>query len=243
MPSQDVELGHFFTPDAGDDTDAIAGVVLLHDVWGLSEHFDDLASRLAGEGFGVLALEIYRRHEEVVIENPGVWMRGLGDPEILADVEAAAAFLREQPATRGRKVGVVGFCMGGMYALLAGCGAHGIDASAVFYGLLSHEHGILYDENGLDPAKKPRQPLDAVGALQCPLLGLFGEDDEFITRDDIRELQQRLAGGEVSSEVVVYPGAGHAFMNETREEAFRPEIAADAWARMVAFFRRELAAS
>lgn len=243
MPSQDVELGHFFTPDVGEKTGSIAGVVLLHDVWGLSDHFDDLAARLAGAGFGVLALEIYRRHAEVAIENPGAWMRALGDPEILADIEASAVFLRDQPATRGRKVGVVGFCMGGMYALLAGCGVDGIDASAVFYGLLSHEHGILHDEAGLDPVKKPRQPLDAVRELQCPLLGLFGEDDEFITRDDIRELEQRLAGCRAPSEVMVYPGAGHAFMNETREDAFRPEIAADAWARVVAFFQRELAAS
>lgn len=238
MPSRNVELGHFFTPA---ESGRVPGVVLLHDVWGLSEHFDDLAGRLAGAGFGVLALEIYRREANVAIENPGEWMRSLCDPEIQGDIEAAAAFLREQPETLGGRVGVVGFCMGGMYALLAGCGGQGIDAVSVFYGLLSHEHGILHSEEGLDPAKKPRQPLDAVRDLQCPLLGLFGEEDEFIPLDDIRQLEKRLAGLRPATEVVVYPGAGHAFMNETREAAFRPETARDAWARMVDFFRRELA--
>ena len=240
MPSRNVELGHFFFPDGGGGGTPLPGVVLLHDVWGLSAPFDDRARRLAEAGFGVLALEIYRRKAEVAIENPGAWMRSLSDPQIQGDIESAAAFLRDQPETRGGKVGVVGFCMGGMYALLAGCGGDGIDAVSVFYGLLSHEHGILHDENGLDPEKKPRQPLDAIGDLRCPLLGLFGEEDEFIPAEDIAALQQQLAGVATRSEVKVYAGAGHAFMNETREEAFRPEIARDAWARMVDFFRGEL---
>ena len=237
MQRQDVELGAFFHPDEG----VHPGVVLLHDVWGLSDHFCDLASRLAEAGFGVLALDIYRREASVEIENPGVWMRGLSDPQIQSDIEAAAEFLRAAPATQGHKVGVVGFCMGGMYSLLAGCGGQGIDAAVVFYGLLSHAHGILHDEAGLDPARKPRQPLDAVPDLQCPLLGLFGEEDEFIPLDDIRELEKRLAGAASPSEVIVYPGAGHAFMNETREAAFRPEIAAEAWGRMKDFLAAQLA--
>lgn len=240
MASRNVELGHFFAPEGRENSGTVPGVVLLHDVWGLSEHFDDLARRLAEAGFGVLALEIYRRQSEVAIENPGAWMRGLSDPQIQGDIEAAAGFLRDQPETRDRKVGVIGFCMGGMYALFSGCGGDGIDAVSVFYGLLSHEHGILHDEDGLDSAKKPRQPLDAVADLQCPLLALFGEADEFIPMDDIESLRQRLERVSPPSEVKVYAGAGHAFMNETRDEAFRPEIARDAWARMLDFFRREL---
>ena len=236
-----VDLGHFHAPPAAGQTPA-PGIVMLHDVWGLSEHFDDLAGRLAEQGFGVLALEIYRRESEVAIENPGAWMRNLSDPQILSDIEAAAAFLREQPETRGAKVGVVGFCMGGMYALLAGCGPSGIDAAVVYYGLLSHEHGILFDEAGLDPSKKPRQPLDALGDLACPLLALYGEDDEFVPGEDLAALEAGLAESGQSTEVKIYAGAGHAFMNETREEAFRPETASDAWARMLAFLRSALAA-
>lgn len=236
MQIQEVELGAFFHPDDG----VHPGVILLHDVWGLSDHFRDLASRLAEAGFGVLALDIYRREASVEIENPGVWMRGLSDPQIQSDIEAAAEFLGSAPATAGRKVGVVGFCMGGMYSLLAACEAKGVDAAVVFYGLLSHEHGILHDDAGLDPARKPRQPLDAARDLQCPLLALFGEEDEFVPLADIRELENRLAACPRETEVVVYPGAGHAFMNETREDAFRPKIAAKAWGRMVAFFAAQL---
>lgn len=237
MPSQNADLGYFSYPEAG----PVPGVVLLHDVWGASDHFKDLAARLSGEGFGVLALDLYRRESEVSIDNPGAWMRALSDPAVESDIEQAVAFLKEQPATLGQKVGVVGFCMGGMYALLAGCGGQGVAASVVYYGLLSHEHGILHAEEGLDPARKPRQPLDAVRDLRCPLLALFGEEDEFVPLADIRELKSRLSNCGSETEVVVYPAAGHAFMNETREEAFRPDVARDAWARMVAFFQRALA--
>ncbi len=76
MHSQDVELGYLAHPGAGSQP----GVVMIHDVWGLSDHTRDLAGRLAAEGFGVLALDLYRREGEVRIDNPGRWMRELSDP-------------------------------------------------------------------------------------------------------------------------------------------------------------------
>ena len=237
MPAADVELGYLASPDEG----PVPGVVMIHDVWGLADHTRDLAGRLAREGFAVLALDLYRRETEVKIENPGVWMRGRSDPQAIADVEEAAAFLRAHESVAGRRVGVTGFCMGGMYALLAACGARGVDASVAYYGLLSHTHGILYDEAGLDPAKKPRQPLDAAAERSCPLLCFFGDSDEFVPLADVEALCERLEGGRPHAEVVVYPGCGHAFMNDTRPEAYRPENAQRAWDRMLAFFRQQLA--
>jgi carboxymethylenebutenolidase len=239
MLTRDVDLGYLALPERQGQS-SVPGVVMIHDVWGLYDHYRDLARRLAGEGFGVLALDLYRRHAEVKIEDPGAWIRGLSDPEVQSDVEAAAAFLAREPATRGRKVAVVGFCMGGMYALLAGCSAHGISAVVPFYGLLSHSHGLLHSELGLDPERKPRSPLAAAADLQCPLLGFFGAEDNFVPPDDVRELERRTAESGQNVEVVSYPGAGHAFMNDTREEAYRPEAARDAWQRMLVFLRNQL---
>ena len=213
---------------------------MIHDVWGLADHTRDLATRLAGEGYAVLALDLYRREAEVKIENPGAWMRALSDPQVLADVQAGVDLLGSHPGSAGQPVGVTGFCMGGMYALLAACECSGVAASVAYYGLLSHEHGLLHDENGLDPSRKPRQPLDAVADLKCPLLAFFGDGDEFVPQGDVRLLDERLGRSGLPTEVVVYPGAGHAFMNDTRPDAFRPEIAEDAWARMLAFFGTHL---
>ena len=236
MQTRDVELGHLAHPDTGTHP----GVVMIHDVWGLADHTRDLAGRLAGEDFGVLAVDLYRRDPKVEISDPGEWMRQLSDPQVEADLAEAVAFLQAEPATRDQKVAVVGFCMGGMYALFAGCGVPGVSAIVPFYGLLSHEHGLLFSEEGLDPASKPRAPLDAARSLQCPLLGFFGEDDDFIPVSDVEELRARVAATGQPAELVVYPGAGHAFMNDTRADAYRPEAAADAWSRMLTFLRETL---
>ena len=82
MQAQDVPLGYFAHPDGG----PCASLVLVHDVWGLSEHARDFARRFAHEGFGVLALDLYRAKGKVEIQDPGSWMRALSDPEVLKDV-------------------------------------------------------------------------------------------------------------------------------------------------------------
>ncbi len=236
MPARNTPLGYFAGPEQG----VHPGIVMIHDVWALSEHYKELARRLSERGFGVLALDLYRREQKVEIADPGAWMRALSDPQVEGDIEDAAGFLLAEPSTAGRGVGVVGFCMGGMYALLAGCGVPGVSAIAPFYGLLSHEHGLLHSEQGLDPECKPRSPLDAARDLRCPVLAFFGADDDFVPMPDVEELERRMRATGQPTEVMIYPGAGHAFMNETRPDAFRPEIARDAWQRMVAFLAKEL---
>lgn len=236
MPSRDVELGFLAHPEG----DPVPGVVLLHDVWGLSDHIRDMAGRLAAEGFAVLALDLYRRKGRWQIQDPGAWMRELSDPGALADVQAGVAFLASDPASAGRRCGVAGFCMGGMYALLAACGCEGLSAAVPFYGILSHEHGLLHAEGGLDPARKPRQPLDAAPDLRCPMLAFFGTEDPYIPQGDVDRLKERLPAAGPPAEVVVMAGAGHAFMNDTRPDAYRPEAAREAWARTTAFLREHL---
>ena len=236
MQTEDVELGYFAHPEQG----AHPGVVLIHDVWGLSDHTRDLARRLAEAGFAVLALDLYRREGELKIEDPGAWMRALSDPQVLSDVQVALDFLAGRAETAGQRIGVIGFCMGGMYALMAACSCQKISAAVAYYGLLSHEHGILYDERGLDPARKPRPPLDYAPELRCPLLAFYGDRDEFVPLSDVRALEARLERAPHPTEVVVVPGAGHAFVNDTRADRYRPDDAKAAWAQMLAFLGAHL---
>jgi carboxymethylenebutenolidase len=236
LNTQNIEFGVQSYPCSGTHP----GIVLVHDVWGLSGHTRDLTGRLAGEGFNVLGIDLYRDLSIRKVEDPGRWIQELCDPEIISDIEAGAQYLATHPASAGRKVGVIGFCMGGMYALLAGCGGKGIEASVAFYGLLSHEHGLLENEAGLDPRRKPREPIAAASDASCPLLAFFGDDDPYITVRDVGLLEASLSGSRQVSEVVRYPGAGHAFMNDTRPEAYRSEAAADAWSRMLKFLRTHI---
>jgi carboxymethylenebutenolidase len=224
--------GYLAWPGAG----VTPGVVMIPDVWGLSDFYRGLARRLAGEGFAVLAVDPYRKTGKPAISDPAsalAWIRGLSDPLVLETMQDAVDRLAAHAAVAGRKVGITGFCMGGQYALLAACSCRGLSACAPFYGMLRYGPG-------LDPAKKPRSPLEALPDLTCPALGLYGAEDALIPAVDVRELDEGLRKSRPGGEVVLYPNAGHAFMNDTRPEMYRPAAAADAWPRLVAFLRREL---
>lgn len=227
-------LGLFVYPDDGATH---PGVVLIHDVWGLGDLYRSFAERLAAAGFAALALDLYRR--EVKIEDPGRWMRELSDPDVLRDVQAGVDFVSSHSAVEGKGVGVTGFCMGGGYALLAASSLRGIGACVAFYGLLSHEHGLLHAPD-LDPVKKPREPLRAASSLGCPTLAIYGDQDEFVPASDVHALRDVFTTVPHDTEVKVYPGCGHAFLNELRPAAHRPEPARDAWQRMLEWLHRYL---
>jgi carboxymethylenebutenolidase len=212
------------------------GVVVIPDVWGLSDHTRDVAQRLAREGFAALALDVYRKTGRPSLADPAAamaWIRELSDPLVLETVQDGIDALARQPAVAGRKLGLIGFCMGGQYAWLAACACRGLAAVAPFYGMLRYEAG-------LDGKKKPRDVLAAVAKLSCPALGLYGREDALIPNADVDELEARLARQGQPFEIVRYPGAGHAFFNDTRPALYRPDAAADAWGRLLAFLRARL---
>ena len=212
------------------------GVVVIPDVWGLSDHYRGLARRLAEAGFAALAIDPYRktgRREITDVAAALAWIRELPDPLVLETVQEAVDTLAADPAAAGRKVGVIGFCMGGQYALLAACACRGLSACAPFYGMVRYAPD-------LDPRKKPRSPLEALADLRCPVSGFYGAEDPIIPRADVAELRERGAKTGRPFEIRVYDGAGHAFLNDTRAEMYRPEAARDAWSRMLDWVHRHL---
>jgi len=230
--SEAVAEGFLAAPEHGPHP----GVVVIPDVWGLSDHTRDIAGRLANEGFAALALDIYRKTGRPSLAGPAAamkWIRELSDPLVLETVQEGIDALARSPAADGRKLGLIGFCMGGQYAWLAACACRGLSAVAPFYGMLRYAAG-------LDAKKKPRSPLDAIAELSCPALGFYGLEDALIPNADVDELEARLAKTKQPHEIVRYAGAGHAFLNDTRPAMYRPEAAADAWRRLVAFLRARL---
>ena len=210
------------------------GLVLVPDVRGLSEHYRDVARRFAAEGFFTLAVDLYSREGAPDLPDMAAvfrWMRALPDRRVLADLAAAVECLAGRSEVRADAIGITGFCMGGQYALMAACTVERLAACVSWYGMLRYAE---------TDDIKPASPLDLAPGLVCPYLGLFGADDAIIPVADVATLGSILTRAEKAFELHVYPGAGHAFFNETRPDAYRPEIAADAWRRATGFLRRHL---
>ncbi len=237
--SEAVPLGRFHRPS---DAEALPGLVLVHDVWGPSEHSHDLAADWAREGFGVLEIDLYRDLGDVAIEDVGAWIRGLSDPDVIADLEAGADWLtNESTACRGRPVGITGVCMGGMFTLLAACHSDRFTAAAPFYGMLSYDEGMLAEEGGRDLSRKPASPIECAERLRCPTLASFGCEDGFIPDAHVDALEAGFAKSGQRYEIDRHEAAGHAFLNRTRAEAYREDASAAAWARVVPFLHETLA--
>lgn len=138
-----------------------------------------------------------------------------------AALQRCVQWLRESPLCRGRRVGAVGFCMGGALVGRLACSEPDLAAGVMFYGMAP--------------------PAERIAAISCPLLALHGADDTRLVSalpDFVKAMQ---AAGK-SLEVHVYPAAPHAFFNDTRR-SYRSEAARDAWARTASFFAQHLAAT
>jgi len=194
-----------------------AGVVVLQEWWGLVPHLEDVARRFAAQGYLALAPDLYHGKSTVEQEEAQHLMDGLDWGLAATEIKGAVDFLRAQGCA---KVGVAGFCMGGALTCIAAATA-GIDAAAAFYGF--------------PPAPNPM-------ATTCPpTLIFFGENEEVFSVADAQTwAEQQRAQGVGDTEVVIYPGAGHAFFNDTREDVFHAASATDAWNRTLAHFGQHL---
>jgi carboxymethylenebutenolidase len=221
--------GYLARPAAGGGP----GLVLVPDVRGLSAHYEDVAERFAAAGFLTLAVDLYSREGAPALPDMEAilrWMAGLSDARVLADLRAAAAYLRGHPERRGG-VGVTGFCMGGQYALLAACSAATFDACVSWYGMLRYAEPTPH---------RPASPLDLAARLRCPYLGFFGADDVLVPAADVRALTARLREAGATFAIRTFAGCGHAFFNDARPDAYRPAAAAESFAAAVAFLRQHL---
>jgi carboxymethylenebutenolidase len=211
----------------------VPALVLVPDVRGVSDLYRGVAERFAEAGYLTLVIDLYSREGAPDLPDMEAvfrWIRALPDRRVLGDLAAAVRHLGARPDVSA--VGITGFCLGGQYAFMAACSVPGIGACVSWYGMLR------YTETD---AVKPESPLAMAPRLACPYLGLFGADDALIPAADVDELRVTLARTSCPHEIVTYPGAGHAFMNAARPDAYRPEAAADSWRRAVTFLQTHLA--
>ncbi len=236
------------------------GVVVIHEIFGPDAHIQAVAERFADAGYVALAPNLFTGEIQQLLTPTAVtasmaFLRSL-PPEVQRDPEAiqakfrekppeeqavlqairaiqdpvqqrrfgedlveVAEFLRHRPDVDPERVGVVGFCFGGsMAGLLAGMDPH-LAAAVVFYG--------------------NNPPKELIPSIRCPILGHYGAEDHRIT-DTVPALVKEMAEADVPFDHYVYPGAGHAFFNESRTTMYNAEAARLAWDRTLRFFEKNL---
>jgi carboxymethylenebutenolidase len=214
------------------------GVLVLHEAFGLVEHTRDVARRFANVGLIALAPNVYSRigapADPKDMNTVRTKMFGLNDSQIVADLEAAAAFLRAQQGASG-KVGCVGFCVGGRWTLLLACSSGKIDAAIDCWG------GFIMraTPEAVTMAERPTPVIDMVSRLRCPLYAVVGEEDQNPSPADANDLRSRLQNAGKTATVEVFKNAGHAFFADYRP-SYREAAAFELWPKMVSFFDTHL---
>jgi carboxymethylenebutenolidase len=222
------------------------GMIVIHEAGGLGEHIRDVCNRLANIGYVTLGVDLYTREggPPDTSDVPAMMARlfAMSDVTALGDLEGAADHLRSLDGVTGR-VGCIGFCMGGRYALLLACASDKLNAVVDCWG------GFIdrSTPEQRSTESRPTPPLELVaGQLECPLLAAVGAEDQ----NPSPELAERLREEAISSpagrngqeiKIDVYDGASHAFFADYRP-SYRPEPAARLWAEIVPFLARHLQA-
>ena len=210
-------------------------VVVIQEVWGVNSHIQSVAERLPSQGYVGLAPALFHRegrmtlglHEE--IQPASQRMSGCTAANLVADVKAAVEYLKAQPFVQPDRIGIVGFCFGGRVSYLAACNISDLKATVVFYG-----GAIPQPLTGGGPS-----PLEQTANISSPVLGLFGEDDQNPTPDEVSRIAAELKNHGKSYEFHTYPGCGHGFHCDARA-SYRPESAQDAWGKALAWFEKHL---
>jgi len=192
-------------------------IILIHEWWGLNSHIREIAERYAHAGFYTVAVDLYDGRVTQDAGEAGKLMAGL-DPQIaLSKLKILVDQLRASPDISS--LGVTGFCMGGVYSLLTAC-TYQVEAAVPFYGI--------------------PDDLSCIANLNCPILFIGGEKDQWITVEKMNRLSEALQRNGKVGEVKIYPGADHAFFNDTRPEVYSPADASDAWQRTLDFLHQHL---
>jgi len=197
-------------------------VILVHEIWGLDEHIRDVSGRLAKEGYVTVAVDLFDGKTAAVPNfDEGGKLRESLDPErVMKDLSGAFKFLSNLDYVDGRKIGSMGFCMGGGISLRFACYSRELAAAIIFYG------------------KNP-EPLELVKEIRCPILGNWAANDQVFKVEEVEKLKLKLKEYNKVFDIKIFPGADHAFFNNTGRN-YNAEAAKESWKRTVDFFSLHL---
>jgi len=196
------------------------GVVVIHEAYGLNDNIKDISRRLAAAGYAGLGVDLFgdRNRAVCMARFMAGMLRGSVDRFGVDDLKGSLSYLGNLPQVDAKRVGAIGFCMGGSFAIAWACTDERLKAIAPFYGF------------------NPR-PLKAAVSRMCPVVGSYPGND-FSARAG-RALEKVLAQHDIAHDIKVYPGARHSFFNDT-VRAYDRAAADDSWRRVLSFFGEKL---
>jgi carboxymethylenebutenolidase len=197
-------------------------VVVIHEAYGLNENIREITNRFADQGYAALAVDLFGGRNKAVCmaRYMAGMLSGSVDRYGIADLKNALTHLATLPEVDAERIGAIGFCMGGAFAIAWACTDDRLKAIAPFY------------------AANPR-PLDAVERA-CPVVGSYPEKD--FSASSARALDAALERHGIAHDIKIYPGARHSFFDDTGR-AHHKASAADSWTRVLQFFGEHLASN
>ncbi len=196
-------------------------ILMIHEWWGLNPWIKANADKFAQEGYVVLALDLYRGKVAPSSIIAHELMRGLPEDQVSHDIKVAFDYLAELTPVDKKKIGVIGWCMGGGYALKAVTEIPSFAACVFCYGRLITDGEKLAE-------------------IRCPVLAIFGREDRGIAEKDVLEFEKNMKRLRRKITMEMYDQAGHAFMNPSNSEGYRPDQTDDAWKKIGLFLETQL---
>jgi carboxymethylenebutenolidase len=199
-------------------------IIVIQEWWGLNDWVRQQADRFAGQGDVALAVDLYRGRSTSNPDEAHELMRGMPEDRAIADLKAAFNYLAARKDVDPKRIAVIGWCMGGGYSLGLALAEPRVAATVINYGRLV-----------TDPA--------SIAKIRSPILGNFGAADRGIPAADIRTFDAALKAAGKSSDIKIYEGAGHGFMNPNNTAGYVFESTEDAWKRIDGFLAKWLGRS
>ena len=215
--------GYLALPAAAPDAKKPA-LIVIQEWWGVDDWVRSQADRFAGQGYVALAADLYRGRTAATPEEAHELSRGLPEDRAMADLKAAVDYLAARPDVDPNRIGVIGWCMGGGYALALATADPRMKATVINYGRLVTDSAAIARING-------------------PVLGNFGGADRGIPAEDVREFGASLTKYGKLGDIKIFDDAGHAFMNPNNTQGYNAAAAQEAWSRIDRFFDRTLRAT
>ncbi len=205
-------------------------IIVVQEAFGVTRHIEKVADRFAEAGYAAVAPALYHREHpnpKLGYDDPAVsrYMGGMQDDELIEDINMTINYIQHRfPRTRGQKIGIVGYCVGGRITYLAATSCPGLSAASVYYG------GRILLPFGDGPA-----PIDRSNQIKIPVMGNFGAKDANPTPDEVGQIEAKLKAAGVTYDFKIHPDAGHGFNCDERDD-YHEASASDALTRTLSWF-------